>query len=399
MTARIANSADAFFRPAPAASQTPAAAPAAPAPAATPIAPVETGFDAPPEVSVSGPEAQKVVEGWSKDWKAELDAPRDPAEQSELEAKAASVMKEVQTAGARPGCPLHRGFQAKGTYATGKAELAVSPDLPAVLSEGPFQAGAKHRAIVRFSNASNSIQSDGEADQRSVAIRITDDHGKFQDILLTSGSSANHAKDAQAFLAGAEAKAKGGIGGIFGLARDVGPIDAVRMLVASKLAASEGKSLAAESFFGRAPFKLGEHAVHIRLVPKNADETTVKGSGKDSLRQDFVTRRAKDDITYELQVQGYTDPDRTPMNDHRKEWEGPWVTIGQLTFPKQRDLEVSAAKRAVDDVDKLSFSPFNQWDGALEPLGDLNKIRKVAYEESAKNTGRVSSGGCPYLRA
>ena len=84
---------------------------------------------------------------------------------------------------------------------------------------------------------------------------------------------------------------------------------------------------------------------------------------------DCTRRLAAGPITYNLQLQFYTDPNATPIEDHRVVWSSPQVTVARLTL-----LEPT-------DVEKLRLDP---WSGlaAHRPLGEIMRSRKVAYRVS-----------------
>ncbi|MCB9655537.1 MAG: hypothetical protein H6729_15555 [Deltaproteobacteria bacterium] len=371
--------------------------------------------EVPEGVVLSEPSAGEVISTWSKNWAEALPA-RGQAEMSALIDDAVASTRALQhKANVEPGtslCPVHRGFQAKGTYATTQAKFKVASNLPDALRVGPFAPGAEYRSIVRFSNASSTVQSDELADQRGIGFRLVGDDGQIQDITLTSGSGENHARDAAEFVASIHAAqhlTKGGItgkaGAIASLASEIGPFDALKMVKASGEAKDEGLSLAANTFYSRAPFKLGDYAVKMRLAPVGVDYPGLVGQGgSDALTQDFVERRQQGPVRFALQVQGFKDEDHTSMADHRSEWQSPWITVGQLVFPRQPRASEASARAVSSEVSgALAFTPFNQWDGengdVLKPLGELNALRRDVYRESARESGRSgpATRGCPFL--
>ncbi|MBK8011430.1 MAG: hypothetical protein IPK13_08770 [Deltaproteobacteria bacterium] len=371
--------------------------------------------EVPEGVVLTEPSASEVISTWSKNWEEALPA-RGQSEMSALIDDAVASTRALQRkANVEPGtslCPVHRGFQAKGTYATTQAKFKVAANLPEALRVGPFAPGAEYRSIVRFSNASSTVQSDELADQRGIGFRLVGDNGQIQDITLTSGSGENHARDAAEFVASIHAAqhlTKGGItgkaGAIASLATEIGPFDALKMVRASGEAKDQGLSLTANTFYSRAPFKLGDYAVKMRLAPVGVENPGLVGQGgSDALTQDFVERRQQGPVRFALQVQGFKDQEHTSMTDHRSEWQSPWITVGQLVFPRQPRASEAAARSVSSEVSSaLAFTPFNQWDGengeVLKPLGELNALRRDVYRESARESGRAgpATRGCPFL--
>jgi hypothetical protein len=108
----------------------------------------------------------------------------------------------------------------------------------------------------------------------------------------------------------------------------------------------------------------------------------VRGTGADALAADLRQRLAAAPLRWSFELQGYRDPSSTPMDDHRVTWRSTWVGIASLTVRSMATLPVPLALRA---------APSWPSDGGvvLEPLGDLNMLRGVAYEVS--QTGRRES--------
>ena len=93
-----------------------------------------------------------------------------------------------------------------------------------------------------------------------------------------------------------------------------------------------------------------------------------------------------------LQVQLCTDLETMPVEDASVEWpqdESPYVTVARLVAEPQEAYSEALA-HAVDDG--MFFSP---WRGlaAHQPLGNVMRARKVAYEHSAQY--RAAKNGTP----
>ena len=346
--------------------------------------------------------AAAVISSWGKDFNSAL--PHEKIARAEKRgSEFGAILNDVQRAFAEKasaGGELKRGQHAKNLYGTTQASFDVSSNLPKELEGGAFKAGASYRAALRFSNATGATKSDEESDRRGLAIRITDDKGQTQDILLTTGAPEFLAEDAETAVGAAKAE----VGGFWDKAKfikEVGPVDFAKLIHAAKTTDDQGRSLAASTFHSRVPFQLGEHAVKFRLVPAESVNPKSRGSGSDALTEDLTSRLAEGPVKYKLQVQGYKDPTSTPLNDARAEWDSPYVTIAELEIPKEQ-LNPGQVEKNLKGMDGLSFSVWNRWDdkddGALKPLGDINAARKRIYEESAKlrGSGQPESKKCPY---
>lgn len=323
-----------------------------------------------------------IVASWSHDWRAAMPV-RTPEERAALVSEARRVVSALQEAardGGRPGHALHRKTIAESADAT----FDIARDVPAALQVGPFTPGASWPATVRLSSAFPLARSDEVPDQRGLGVRIADG-GRRLDLLATTGE-AHHARDARAMIASlgaAASAARGGVSGRIGalvtLVRAIGPRDGLRLVRTVSRAAQAGVSLAALTFYSRAPFQLGAFAVRYRFAPSGQVGATVRGAGADALAADLGQRLADGPLCWSFELQGYRDPASTPMDDHRVAWRSDWLPIATLTL---RSLTTHSARFA------LRATP--AWPGAtdpvLEPLGDLNMVRGAAYE--ASQTGR-----------
>lgn len=293
---------------------------------------------------------------------------------------------------------LRRAQHAKMPAGVKNAEFRVSSGIPEDLRVGFLQAGAAYPAIVRFSNASGFIKgNDAENDLRGVAIRISPPEGGKHDFLMTNAEE-HHAKDAfeamstsVAFstegtlrqMIEADNKAIQFLDGFKELAGRVGPLDAARIIL--KLQGQMKipvESLATETYWSRAPLRIGGVVVKYRLSPavsKGKPEESEKNLG-DELRR----RLAAGEVRFDFQVQRYVNENDTPLEDAREGWKSPHATIAELVIPQQT---------LVDDMEffeSLAFNPWHVNTSDFEPVGSMNRARKVVYP-SAVEARRQSS--------
>jgi len=325
-------------------------------------------------------DADAIVASWGRDWREALPT-RSPAEQSALLAEARRAVAGLQTAArgnGRPGHALHR----KPLLETSSAVLEVSSAVPAPLQVGPFLPNATWPAAIRLSSAFPVARADGVPDQRGLGVHIVD-HERRLDLLATTGE-AHHARDATAMIASLDAAASAVRGGVLGklgalatLVRAIGVSDALRLTKTVSRAAESGVSLAAMTFFSRAPFQLGDVAVRYRFAPAEGVDADVRATGEDALAADLRGRLGVGPVQWSFELQGYLDRVRTPMDDHRVAWQSPWVPLGRLTVTDVTPLGAPLALR-VAPTWPASNGPL------LEPLGDLNLLRGAAYEVSQR---------------
>lgn len=362
---------------------------------------------------LSEPAARDVVRSWSKDWE-HTQIKRTPEEKERLIAEAVAGVEKLQTvAHQRPGtshCPVMRAFHPKATYVTTQARFNVAANLPKELQIGPFAPAAEYRVIARFSNAPSRMDRDETATSRGLAFRLVGPDGQIQDFNMGSTETlpTKDGKDIISMFDGAIAGVEGGLIGslklVAAMAKNIGVLAAIKAALKLRRGFDQGKTHAAMTFFTRVPFKLGEHAVKFRLVPEDIADTALRDPGEsDALMLDFVKRRAEGTIRYKFQMQGFTDPERTPIDDISRPWSSEWITVGELSFPKQAGASEEIAREVGAEVSStLAFTPFHQWGGedseVLKPLGDINMLRQKAYKASADGSGRSgpSTLRCPF---
>jgi hypothetical protein len=346
------------------------------------------------------PTATEIIKRWSKDWQGAL-RPKAPDEAA-FHQEAAGVIADIQKAFSDQG-KICRAQHAKALYVTADASFQAETRLPPELNYGAFAETAPLRAIVRISSVSGRAESDDKPDLRGIAIRLTDDKGHVQDLLLNT-SEQFMAADAKGALVGAEARGKGPLALVKGIVQGrIGVVDTVKMAIAGKQVQSKDKSLAAHTFWSRTPFQLGDYAVKIRLRPAVDVLPTLAGHGPDELHEDFLIKLKYGPVRYKLEVQGFESKETTPLDDARETWSTPWVTVGELTFGKHDpNVPSDSVARVEKEIDQLAYGISNRWDAderSLKGLGDINAMREGgAYKASADGRGvdPTQSKRCPY---
>ena len=299
------------------------------------------------------------------------------AERVLFEELARKIMKaQVKNAA---GGRIVAGFQAKGTYAVDEATLRFVDDLPADLRVGFAQPGAAYPATVRFSNAEGRLRSDGLADLRGVALRVTAAPDEHHDLTMTSAPVA-HARDARQFVDFALATAGGGGSRALGLLRLpflVGPFEAIRMVRTIAGGRTVTGSVATLSYWSRTPIKWGDTAVQylLRPGPDTAPAPAPPAGDPDFLTTELAGRLATGDVHFELCVQRFRDARSTPIEDAAVDWRTPAeppTPVAVLTI--SRGTPASGAN--------LNYNPWNTTED-FRPLGNLNRVRRAAYDASA----------------
>lgn len=282
-----------------------------------------------------------------------------------------------------------RAQHAKMLAGVKNAEFRVSSAIPEDLRVGFLKPGAVYPSVLRFSNASGFIQSDSEPDLRGAAVKIKPPEGKEHDFLMTNAEE-HHAENALEAMATSVAFSTEGtlrqlidadgklihtIDGFVALARRVDPFDAARILI--KLSGQMKipvESLATETYWSRAPLRIGEVVVKYLLSP--VVQKVPPEKSRDDLSKDLRERLAQGAVRFEFQVQRYIDEDLTPLEDARERWKSPPETIAELVIPQQTLVEETGF------FESLEFNPWHINTGDFEPVGSMNRARRVVYPSS-----------------
>jgi hypothetical protein len=322
-------------------------------------------------------EPNAIVASWGHDWRQAMPV-RAPAELAALLAETREVVAALQNA-TRDGQHVGRALHRKAIFESSNAMFEVSHSIPEQLRLGPFMPGSRWPATMRLSSAFPVARNDDIPDQRGLSLRIVDGDNRL-DLLSTTGE-AHHARDARAMLASLRAAAVASRGGVVGrigalttLIRALGVGDALRLVRTVSRAAQAGVSVASLTFYSRAPFQLGEFAVRYRFTPAFSVEPAELGTGPNALSSDLQQRLRVASLSWSFDVQGYLDPQRTPMDDHRVRWQSPWLPLATVV--------VRASEPLTSPLELRATPSWSATGAVLEPLGDLNALRGVAYETS-----------------
>lgn len=259
------------------------------------------------------------------------------------------------------------------------AVFQISEDINDDFQIGFLKPGASYQAIVRFSNAGAYMAPDASSDLRGAAISVIPDTGERHDWLMTNAEQ-HHARNAVQALATSIAFCFPGkwnkIKGLLSLIGKFGISETLRIV---KTVGAQSKipveSIATETFFSRAPIRIGKVAVKYRLLPVSLKNSSAEPCN--DLSRDLAARLHVSDLKYLLQVQRFDSNVNTPIEDSTVIWRTPFVTIAELILPKQELIndELFFAKH--------HFSPWNLNSTDFEPLGNMNRARRVVYASAA----------------
>lgn len=287
-----------------------------------------------------------------------------------------------------------------------KGTLNVYDDIPDFLKQGVFAKARSYPVVIRVSTSPSTLQSDAVNCLRAFAIKLIGVDGpqllperkeeKTQDFLLIN-SKILPFTDVSAYLKGQKINEKRLNGPEFAKilkAQIAGGINGVLSAIGKEIPllaalASPHTHILGESFHSAGVLRFGDYFGKISLVPLSPNVKAFAGelidpNGRPSILRDLVVDFFNEhEAEYELRVQLCTDLSAMPVEDPSVEWPeslSPHHAIGKITLPVQ--AAYSAARRNyVDDV--LSFNP---WHGieAHRPLGNLMRVRRLAYEASSR---------------
>ncbi|MEC4017872.1 peroxidase family protein [Streptomyces sp. H27-D2] len=288
---------------------------------------------------------------------------------------------------------LARTFHAKAVLGVENARLRFHDDLPAALRTGYAQPGAEYPAVLRLSNASGARQPDISPDLRGAAVRVEVSAEENHDLLMTN-FPVSHAADAREFvafakaMAGAESTLQKAFGLFVKLPIAVGWSVAARMRRNVQQATRhKAGSLARETYWSRGAMLWGEAGpvrYLLRPAPGGAPAPDPVSTDPHYLRRELARRLSEGEVAFELCVQRFVDETLTPIENAAVEWletTAPLVPIATLTVPGQ-DIDTAQARSASRRVEELAFNPWHTTD-EFRPLGNINRVRKLAYQASA----------------
>jgi len=281
-----------------------------------------------------------------------------------------------------------RGFHAKTILNVPRAVVRCGAAIPPALQVGIFQPDREYAAVVRFSSALSDVQPDANRQGHGIGFRITAPEG-IHDVLL-SDSPASHARDAEQFMALADAlTSRLRVATVARLIRRVGLREAVRMLyVVLSTSTAKMASVATVPYWSRTPYSFRGAAARLVLKPRDTRGVGTPGSGRDYLGNELQQRLADGDVEFDLAAQLFVDDKRTPIEDGSVEWlerDSPPIHLARLTMPRQ-DLTSPDAQRQAAAIDQIAFTPWNVV-GDIRPLGSLNRARRPVYLASARERG------------
>jgi hypothetical protein len=330
---------------------------------------------------------------------------------------ASTVIKNYSSAKeAHPAAKAMRDQHAK-SHACLRARFVVNDTLPAGFDTGVFKPNQTYEALVRFSNALGTRESDCNPDGRGMAIKLLNVSGRNILSTLVPGWSAgeqdflmtNHpvffCKDVADYLELMKLTASPGHGLIARL-----PVPAriftffvpwrIRQGItffATALHRIESPLLA--TYHSMTPYQLGgDKVVRYKVTPKHTPRR-VPPRGSEMHRDDFLhdslvaeldpTRHhAEDKAVFDfcVQVRHAARPD--DVEDASRSWKrrsDETIPLGRIEIP----LQTFDGPDQISTCEDLSFNPWNSLP-EHRPLGGLNRMRLAVYLASMQVRHRLN---------
>jgi hypothetical protein len=326
--------------------------------------------------------------------------PEEAAVTSEIDASMAKIREKTFADSGHAIRSVHAKLQ--GAL---RVTLIVEPGLPEPLAQGLFAQPGRYEALMRFSTIPGDILDDKVSVPRGLAIKVVGVPGErlpgsegdvTQNFLFVDAPSFN-APNAKKFssslkqLAGTTDRGEG--------AKKA--LSSVLQVTEKVVEAFGGKSATLISMGGHAPTQVlgatyytaaalrhGRYIAKLSIAPASpelkalTDQKVDLDDRPDGLREELVDFMRTHRAEWVFQVQLCRDLEKMPVEDPSVDWSqelSPYVTVARVVAEPQSAYSEALA-RAIDDG--MFFSP---WRGLLDhqPLGNVMRARKAAYERSA----------------
>jgi hypothetical protein len=274
-----------------------------------------------------------------------------------------------------------------------RAEFRIKDELFPKLAHGIFVPGKSYRAWIRFSNGSgNPKRGDSKGDSRGMAIKLLDvpgdkllpdeRHATTHDFLMI-----NHptfiVDDPRRYLRLIKLSNSENL-----LLRLAAPfaIGLRGALIARAITTSTIASPLEARYWSTTAYRLGsgEHKTAVKFSARPWLAPTAhmpRNPAPNFLRHAMMQQLATGEVRFDFLVQPRTSPTMSVENS-MIEWNearAPFYKVATITIPQQK-----FSSPAQDEFgDNLSFTPWHALP-AHRPLGRVNRVRRVVYEELSK---------------
>lgn len=283
-------------------------------------------------------------------------------------------------------------------------EFSVLAGLPQEYAQGIFASPDSYTAYLRLSTNAGDILPDAIALPRGLALkvvgvegeRLPGAEGETQDFIMVNGD-VFQAKDAEKFLSSLKMLAKTTdkmegtkkflstvLQGVNTALEVVG----ISSPTVNSLGGAPNVDPLGETYFSATAFRYGDYIAKFRIQPVSHDlveltDRKIDASDNENAIRDTV-RAEMQSIhgEWDFQVQLCRDLEKQPVEDATVAWkeaDSPFVTVAKLKVHPQ-DSWSDENIQAINEEMRFSV-----WTGveAHRPLGNINRVRKSAYQHSS----------------
>jgi hypothetical protein len=333
-------------------------------------------------------------------------------DEAQIAADLAETMLSISRKTDADGFHGLRSVHAK-SHALLTGELEVDANLPPYLAQGLFGHVKTYPVIMRFSTTPGDILPDSVSTPRGLAIKVIGVQGErlpgtendvTQDFVMINGP-AFQTSNAKSFLNSLKllaATTDKGEGAKVALSTVMRGTEKVIETFGGKSAMIKGMGgepashPLGETYYTAVPLLYGRHIAKLSVVPVSEDLTMLTdhhidvSHGKTPIRDAMIDHFSVYGGQWDVRVQLCTNLETMPIEDATKVWpedESPYVTVARIRVLPQ----MAWSEERSQVIDAMSFSPWHCL-AAHRPLGSIMRLRKSAYEASAKfraeHTGR-----------
>ncbi|WP_427025396.1 catalase family protein [Aureimonas ureilytica] len=295
-----------------------------------------------------------------------------------------------------------------------EGRMRVHDGLAPELAQGLFAKPGEHKVFLRLSTNAGDILPDAISLPRGLALKVLDVEGErlpgaegtTQDFVMVNGP-VFQTKTADQFLGNLKLLAKttdrlegtktvmsSVLRGVNKALETVG-IESPKL---QSLGGAPNVDPLGQTYYSVTPFRYGDHIAKFSVAPVSPDLTALETHEIDAKdRPDAIRETVRSEMrdrrgVWELRVQLCRDLERQPVEDPTVEWnedEAPFQTVATITVDPQDSWDETRV-RAVDEEMRFSV-----WTGlaAHQPLGNINRARRSAYQHSAEFRARFNR--CP----
>lgn len=334
-------------------------------------------------------------------------------DEAQMSAELAEAMLKISRKTDADGFHGLRSVHAK-SHALLTGELIVESDLPFTLAQGMFAQARTYPVVMRFSTTPGDILPDSVSTPRGLAVKVVGVQGArppgsendiTQDFVMINGpafqsSNAKSFLNALKMLAATTDKgesAKVAVSAVLRGTEKVIETFGGRSAAIRSMGGEPASNPLGETYYTAVPILYGRYIAKLSIAPVSDELTMHVGQPIDIVHSATALREAMIDHfsvyggEWEVRVQLCTDLGTMPVEDAAKIWpeqESPYIPVARLRVTPQ----TAWSEERSQVIDAMSFSP---WHGlaAHRPLGSIMRLRKLAYEASARfraeHTGHI----------